>query len=104
MIDALGDALRGLGVPGDHIRAEAFEAAAAMASRAAPAAAPEGSGGRLRLAATGNSVEVAPSETLLEAAERAGASIPSFCRAGMCGTCRTRLVSGEVRCTGDGLS
>jgi ferredoxin len=30
-------------------------------------------------------------------------SIPSLCRSGVCGTCKTRLVSGEVRCTSDTL-
>ena len=28
---------------------------------------------------------------------------PSLCRAGVCGTCRTRLVSGDVRCSSDAL-
>ena len=37
-------------------------------------------------------------ESLLEVAERAGVDIPSMCRAGACGTCRTRLVAGEARC------
>jgi ferredoxin len=36
------------------------------------------------------------SETILEAAEALGLSIPSACRAGVCGTCRTRKLSGNV--------
>ena len=43
------------------------------------------------------------SQTLLDAAETAGADIPTLCRAGVCGTCRTRLVSGDARCTSDAL-
>ena len=33
---------------------------------------------------------------MLEAAEAAGVAIPSLCRAGVCGTCRTRVSDGEV--------
>jgi len=42
--------------------------------------------------------KVAGSQTMLEAAEGCGAGIPSLCRAGVCGTCRTRVLSGDVRC------
>jgi ferredoxin-NADP reductase len=36
------------------------------------------------------------SETILEAAEALGLSVPSACRAGVCGTCRMRKISGDV--------
>ena len=35
-------------------------------------------------------------QSILEAAEAAGVEIPSMCRAGACGTCRTRVIDGEV--------
>ena len=35
--------------------------------------------------------------SVLEAAERAGIELPYSCRAGVCSTCRTKVVSGEVR-------
>lgn len=35
--------------------------------------------------------------SLLDFAERHGISVESGCRSGSCGTCETRLVSGEVR-------
>ncbi|MFZ1098497.1 MAG: 2Fe-2S iron-sulfur cluster-binding protein, partial [Steroidobacteraceae bacterium] len=35
-------------------------------------------------------------ETVLEAAARAGVELPFSCRAGVCSTCRTKVVRGEV--------
>ena len=45
-----------------------------------------------------------PNETVLDAAQRAGYELPYSCRKGVCGTCKGRLVSGEVRAfAGDAL-
>jgi ring-1,2-phenylacetyl-CoA epoxidase subunit PaaE len=35
-------------------------------------------------------------ETVLEAAARAGIELPFSCRAGVCSTCRTKVISGAV--------
>jgi ring-1,2-phenylacetyl-CoA epoxidase subunit PaaE len=35
--------------------------------------------------------------TLIEGADAAGVELPSQCRAGVCATCRTRVVSGRVQ-------
>ena len=37
-----------------------------------------------------------PGTTVLEAAQEAGIFMPSSCGAGMCGTCKSGLLSGEV--------
>ncbi len=44
----------------------------------------------------GRAVEAAPGRTVLEAAEDAGVAIPFECRSGICGQCKTPLVSGRV--------
>jgi NAD(P)H-flavin reductase/ferredoxin len=44
------------------------------------------------------------SESILDAAQRAGFEVPYSCRKGVCGTCKGRVVSGEVRAfAGDAL-
>jgi NAD(P)H-flavin reductase/ferredoxin len=46
-----------------------------------------------------------PNEAVLDAAQRAGLEIPYSCRKGVCGTCKGRVVAGEVRAfSGDTLS
>jgi ferredoxin-NADP reductase/DMSO/TMAO reductase YedYZ heme-binding membrane subunit len=44
----------------------------------------------------GKRAELAPGLTVLEAAEEVGVEIPFECRSGICGQCKTRLVSGAV--------
>ena len=45
-----------------------------------------------------------PNEAVLDAAQRAGLEIPYSCRKGVCGTCKGRVISGEVRAfAGDAL-
>jgi ferredoxin-NADP reductase len=110
MIDGLRRELREIGIPDPQVRFEAFEAAiAASKSVAAPAAkaltgprAPR-NGLALRLSLSGKSVCLAPDQTLLDAAEAGGVEIPSLCRAGACGTCKTKLVSGNVDFSSDSL-
>lgn len=98
-----------LGVPASQVRSEVFQAATAVGARPQPgeteeADEPAASGApKLRLVKSDRTVDIDPRQTLLEAAESANAPIPSLCRSGVCGTCRTRLVSGEVRCSSDAL-
>jgi ferredoxin-NADP reductase len=113
MMDGMRQMLASLGVPEPQVRYEAFEAAIAMskdesasAARVVPqrAAAPAAvDGPRLTLQQTGVTVSLQRNQSLLEAAEAAGVAIPSSCRAGVCMTCRTRLLEGEVDCSSDSL-
>lgn len=43
------------------------------------------------------SITVKPRETLLDGALRSGVAFPNSCRVGGCGTCKCRLVEGEVK-------
>jgi len=40
-------------------------------------------------------------QTLLEAAEEQGIGIPSSCRQGQCGTCKTKLLEGDIHMEAD---
>jgi phthalate 4,5-dioxygenase reductase subunit len=50
----------------------------------------------VRLAKSGEAVTVAAGVTILEALRAKGHVVPSSCESGTCGTCRTRLLSGEA--------
>ena len=47
------------------------------------------------LAKSGERFEVPADKSILERLREAGKVLPSSCESGTCGTCRTRLVSGE---------
>jgi ferredoxin-NADP reductase len=120
MIASLRGVLASLGVPADQVRFERFEAAVAamgateherrrgggLAPPGTSAAAADAGGGADAIAAgpgrrdaagaevhfSRSSVRqrVRPGTSILDAAESCGVDIPSLCRAGVCGTCRTR--------------
>lgn len=49
----------------------------------------------VELARSGGSVTVTPEETIIDAVEAAGARVLSSCKAGLCGTCETRVIQGK---------
>ena len=53
-------------------------------------------GRTVRLEPSGNTFQVAPGETLLEAAMRQGIGLPYGCRNGACGACKGVLKQGEL--------
>lgn len=103
MIDDLTSTLLQLGVPAEQVRSERFEAAVAASAGRPAAAEPVAAAGeafQMRERRSARTVPVSRGQTLLDAAEANGLDIPSLCRAGVCGTCRTRVVEGDVRCDG----
>jgi phthalate 4,5-dioxygenase reductase component len=49
---------------------------------------------RVRLARSGQVVEVPVTQTILEALREHGLDVPSSCETGTCGTCRTKMLAG----------
>jgi ferredoxin-NADP reductase len=108
MIDGVRETLLALRVPDAQIRFERFEAAiaavgahaSAPAGASPPAGDTTGSGAAtvVTFARSCRTHRAGRRDTLLEAAEACGVAIPSLCRAGVCGTCRTRVADGDVRC------
>ena len=98
MIEGLGPALAGAGVPPDRIHVERFTPSTDVAS--APIVVVEGAppAAIATMIIDGARIEVpmATGETIVDAALRAGRDPPFSCRAGMCCTCRARLVEGQV--------
>lgn len=103
MIDNVSHALRDLGAGADRIRAEHFtvataEPAGSVAAKERVSAAEPGiaevtvimDGRRRSFTMPMNG------ESVLDGAARAGLDLPFSCRAGVCSTCRTKVVRGEV--------
>jgi ferredoxin-NADP reductase/DMSO/TMAO reductase YedYZ heme-binding membrane subunit len=103
MMAAMRAILVGMGVPDAEVLQEAFISPANVEPTAAvngvaraeePLA--EGETPSLIFKRTGKTVELASDRTVLEAAEDAGVEIPFECRSGICGQCKTQLISGRV--------
>jgi ring-1,2-phenylacetyl-CoA epoxidase subunit PaaE len=61
-----------------------------------PSAAPAGTRLEFRLDGRSSTVELREGESLLSAVLRVRSDAPYACRGGVCGTCRVRMLSGEV--------
>jgi ferredoxin-NADP reductase len=87
------------GVDPMRMHVETFNSPASAARAVAPAG---GGSARVRLANSGVVLAARSGETLLETLERHGYQPDFNCRAGACGTCKLRLVAGQVRDGGSG--
>lgn len=94
---ALLQGLRQQGVPEAAIRRESFAGRPRLAGGAA--APPAGAGCLVHFQRSGCSAVWSgtdPEQTLLQLAEQADLQPPYSCRAGVCGTCRTTVLEGDV--------
>jgi ferredoxin-NADP reductase/mono/diheme cytochrome c family protein len=87
--------LTGLGVKPERIMQESFGGATPKDAQPDLAAAEPGV--LVEFVRSGKTCVIRSGQTLLEAAEEQGVGIPSSCRQGQCGTCKTRLLEGNVR-------
>jgi ring-1,2-phenylacetyl-CoA epoxidase subunit PaaE len=102
MARELSAALKELGASGKiHFERFAIDGTGKVASGAAVGAV--GAGARAQVAEVAlmmdgrrRSFRMVPGRTILESAEAAGLSPPYSCRAGVCSTCRTKVVAGTV--------
>jgi ferredoxin len=77
-------------------QAAASEGASAPVEGAGEAAASGETRYAVTFAKTHRDIECGAHEHVLDAAKRAGLRLPSSCTQGMCGTCKVKLVSGQV--------
>jgi ferredoxin-NADP reductase len=94
-MDASRTILIGLGVKPERIMQESFGSHAPKSVQ--PVSASPETGVLVEFARSGKTCALRAGQTLLETAEEHGVAIPSSCRQGQCGTCKTKLLSGNVR-------
>ena len=110
MMDAAEAALQAAGLPADKIMLERFTAGRPPEAvlRAQTALEQKAAGLRMEITLEGRrrTVEFSPDKTnILDSARAAGLSAPFACKAGVCATCRAKLVKGKVQMkTNYGLS
>lgn len=78
------------------ISSEATGANTASASAAPQAAPPAAPSFKVAFAKQDRSIDVGADQFVLAMARKAGIKIPSSCASGLCGTCKSKLVSGRV--------
>jgi ferredoxin-NADP reductase len=97
MMDSVARGLRAWGVPADCVHTEAFGPATVKQAVRGPTAQPD-CGIDVTFARSGATAQWSRCESpLLELAEAHSVAIDFGCRAGSCGTCVTRVLSGAVR-------
>jgi ferredoxin-NADP reductase len=87
--------LTGLGVKPERIRQESF--GSTVPKSAKPDEPMPETGVVVEFARSGKTCTIRSGQTLLDAAEEHGIGILSSCRQGQCGTCKTKLLAGNVR-------
>jgi vanillate monooxygenase ferredoxin subunit len=88
-IDHVCGAARARGWSEAHIHVEHFSAAPPVDSSGSVAF-------TVRIASTGQAFEIPADQSITTALERQGVCIPVSCEQGICGTCITRVLSGDI--------
>ena len=98
LVEGAIDLLTELGVPRRRIHRELFYVEDTAPAPAAHAEAPAGPGAEVTVLLDGRSstVTVPHGTPVLDGAQRVRPDLPFACKGGVCGTCRARLVDGEV--------
>ena len=104
MIETTENALLEAGVPGDRVHTERFTTGTAVAARVktdAPAGTSEIGSDKditmtLILDGKEHEVLIGPDDHLLDAALEAGLDLPFSCKAGVCCTCRAKVLEGQT--------
>ena len=91
-----------LGVPEQNYHEESFNAAVIEDAPQPVVEAVAAQAFNVQFSKQGKSVAVRADQTVLSSAKKAGVRIPSSCANGICGTCKSKLVSGSVDMTHDG--
>jgi ring-1,2-phenylacetyl-CoA epoxidase subunit PaaE len=98
LVEAAIDVLTGLGVPRGRIHRELFYVEDVPPPEAQHPDAPAGPGAEVTVLLDGraSTATVPPGTPILDGAQRVRPDLPFACKGGVCGTCRARLVGGEV--------
>ncbi|CAN7638249.1 flavin reductase family protein [Mesorhizobium sp. LjNodule214] len=95
-MEAMRRHLLELGIPAGDIIEEAFGALASGATKSSACEATPSDGRNISFLRSGVNRVAGASATILDLAEAAGIPVETSCRMGVCGTCKVRLLDGEV--------
>ena len=105
-MQAVRDMLIGFGFDMDHYHQEAFSAPPVLKESDAPVlddVVPSAEAtSELVFSISGKSVTCSETDTVLAVSRLAGLNIPSGCNFGVCGTCKTKKLSGDVHMVHNG--
>jgi ferredoxin-NADP reductase len=76
---------------------QARETAVGFAPAPEPAVAPVETTFKVSFAKSNREIECGSGQHVLDAAKKSGVRLPASCTQGMCGTCKVKLISGEVQ-------
>ncbi len=50
----------------------------------------------IEILSTGQKISLTKAESIIDALARIGIELPTSCQSGLCGTCKTRYISGDI--------